>query len=1081
MLDTAATATTDNPYPGLRSFERDETHIFFGREETVSDMVDRMATHRFLAVTGYSGSGKSSLVRVGLLDALDRGMLVDAGSNWAIADFKPGGQPFARLTAALVKAAERDVPEHEDRLIEAKLARGPKGLLGWLDEIDFPEDTNLLLLVDQFEEIFRYRQGRVGDDVSAFVQLLLASAQQRERPIYVVITMRSDFLGDCARFTGLAEQINDGQFLTPRLTRDQCREAIEGPAGVYDGRVEAELTTRMLNDMAGNPDQLPLMQHLLMLLWDEAQGRKTGGPPTLTLADYERLGGIGPSDWGPGGQNGGTGEDTAAGARKGALSDHADRVLATLSGGQRRIAERLFRALTESQGTDHRAVRRPVQLEQAAAIADVSAAELAPIVEAFRAPGVHFLTPARPAELKPETIVDITHESLIRQWGQLREWVAEEHQSAETYRSIERGAKQWLGRRGNLLSKLDLAVARKWRRSERPNAAWAHRYGDAFAPAMTYLQKSVRRRRWRGFLRGTALTAVPVVILLGAAVVMGYLKATLPYVNPADEWSNFDVEPTLELASNPGSDTPRAIPGGRVVGTAELERAIAKNSLKGADFILVDVLTRASNQEIQYIPGSIYIGNVGNSGSYTDETQRRLEAELAKLTKGDLNKQIIFFCSGARCWTSYNASLRAIRLGYKYVYWYRGGINSWQAARKPYPVGLGEFPIKWRDAIAAAPTNLQSLIQDFWPSPQYDFRRGVSYSEQKMYDDAIDAFTRVIQKDPFNADAYSQRGRVYERKAEYLLAIADHIKASEIQPNNALHSFDLGIARLRNGDLEAGFADYVKAMSMDAKLADARRVQHAVVYEIRGESHYRKREYDAAIQLYARALEINPQAINPLRRRGDAWYQKGVYDKAVADFGALIGINPKDAGGYSARADAYRAKGDQANALADYSKAIELEPQQGNHLANRAYIAFNNGDFNAALFDFVRAGPLTNDPYVMLFRYIARARTKPGGTSALELAADGKMYAANKQKADIWPIPVFELLTGKRTTAESLLVAAGGPDEGCEAHFYIGQWHLIRGERDEAVTALKQAAGACKKTFHEYRAAVADLKRLEPL
>src|SRR5437588_785652 len=92
------------PYPGLRSFRRDETHIFFGREETISEMVDRLAAHHFLAVTGISGSGKSSLVRTGLIDALDRGLLVEAGSDWCVADFRPGSQPLTALTTALIKA-----------------------------------------------------------------------------------------------------------------------------------------------------------------------------------------------------------------------------------------------------------------------------------------------------------------------------------------------------------------------------------------------------------------------------------------------------------------------------------------------------------------------------------------------------------------------------------------------------------------------------------------------------------------------------------------------------------------------------------------------------------------------------------------------------------------------------------------------------------------------------------------------------------------------------------------------------------------------------------------------------------------
>jgi hypothetical protein len=122
--------------------------------------------------------------------------------------------------------------------------------------------------------------------------VLLKSAAQRDRRIYVVITMRSDFLGECARFFGLADAINDGQFLTPRLTRQQCQQAIEGPARVCGGRVEKALVTRLLNDMGSNPDQLPLMQHILMRMWQNAR-QLNPADIALTLADYEDLGGIG--------------------------------------------------------------------------------------------------------------------------------------------------------------------------------------------------------------------------------------------------------------------------------------------------------------------------------------------------------------------------------------------------------------------------------------------------------------------------------------------------------------------------------------------------------------------------------------------------------------------------------------------------------------------------------------------------------------------------------------------------------------------------------------------------------------------
>ena len=256
-------------------------------------------------MVGPSGCGKSSLVRAGLIAALETGFLADAGAGWRIAEMRPGDLPLVRLAAALL------APSHsaqnaawtpvKSAIVQAMLRRGPLGLIEILRETRLPASENLLLLVDQFEEIFRFREQGSADDADAFVALLLASSAQREIPIYVVITMRSDFLGDCALFTGLPEAINDSQYLTPRLSRDQIRAAITGPARVFGGDVEPALVNRLLNEIGPDPDQLPLLQHALMRMWARVKDRNGHGesvglpgsaPPSaiVTMADYEAWG-----------------------------------------------------------------------------------------------------------------------------------------------------------------------------------------------------------------------------------------------------------------------------------------------------------------------------------------------------------------------------------------------------------------------------------------------------------------------------------------------------------------------------------------------------------------------------------------------------------------------------------------------------------------------------------------------------------------------------------------------------------------------------------------------------------------------
>jgi PQQ-dependent catabolism-associated CXXCW motif protein len=1016
-MSDAIEAQEGEPYPGLRSFHRDETHIFFGREDTIAEMVDRLGAHRFLAVTGLSGSGKSSLVRTGLLNALERGLLVEAGSDWRVADFRPGGRPLSRLMSALVPAIGGDYSGDERGLIEAKLARGPLGLVEWLDEIEFPNATNLLLLVDQFEEIFRYAEGRSSDETHAFVALLLASARQRNRRIYVVITMRSDFLGDCARFTDLAEMINEGQFLTPMLTRDQCRQAIEGPAAVYGGRIEPALVTRMLNDMGGNPDQLPLMQHVLMLMWQQGRARAGGHPPELTLADYEHLGGIGranpeseaaadaggrPSLPGraarwirrrftaqPAAQRGaGTG---AAPASNGALSDHADRILARLTPAQQLLAANLFRALSQREGAGGRDIRRPTTLATLASITEAPVAELIPIINEFRAPGVHFLTPPNPDPLTPDSVIDISHESLIRQWVKLRQWVREEYQSAEEYRGIERAAKQWSGGLGSLLMKVDLAVARKWRRSERPNAAWAGRYGNAFALAMTFLRKSERHRRWQRGIWGVLASTV-ILVILSTTTVAVYLMAVvttgLSYVNPADEWSDFGVAPRSTMQSNVGTNTPLTIPGGRVIGTGELETALDRGTLEGVPFLAINALR---NGEAQGMPGSIYIGYAGDYGAFDDDTQSKLKEELAKRTDNNVNMPLVFFCAGSKCWESYNAALRAINLGYSKVYWYRGGIFAWNAAHRQYPLDFSRIPFSFPSTIE---TGVRAMREAVLPDPAFFSQRGKDYVSKQQYDNAIDDFTKAISLAPENADTYFERAQAYASKQDYEHAIADFNKVAALDPprsaemqkilespkfaggynargnqlfndkqydqsikeydqaikldrSNALYFTNRGNAYSLIKDYRRALDDYGQAIMRDSKNAD--------LYNRRGNAYFAVADYAHAVEDYGRAIEINPKNAIYFGNRGLADFRNNDFARAITDYGQAIALDSKNADYYNARASAYYQTRDYPHAIGDYTQAIALDAKNADLYNRRGNAYFANADYAHALEDYGRA------------------------------------------------------------------------------------------------------------------------------
>jgi WD40 repeat protein len=464
-----------NPFPGLRSFEAAETHLFFGREGQSDEILKILAHDRFVAVVGTSGAGKSSLVRAGMIPSLEAGYMAAAGSSWRFAVLRPGDQqdPIASLAHRLADpevfgAIEIDT-EALTRILDTTLRRSSFGLIEAARQLHLQPGENLLVLVDQFEELFRLRNSRVrsaAEDVeAAFVRLLLEAARQTELPIYVVITMRSDFIGDCAEFRDLPEALNRAQFLIPRMTRDQRHQAIEGPIAVSGATITSRLAQRMLNEVGDNPDQLPILQHALMRTWDAwYRAGKLNDP--IDLDHYQSIGG-----W------------------ENALSLHADEAFNELDAAEKEVAQKVFKALVE-RGPDNRETRRPGPISLLSAIANTSETAVRNVIDHFRLPGRTFLMPPAEVALSSDSIIDISHESLIRLWRRLRNWVAEEADSAVIYKRLADAAQRHKQGRAGLWRDPDLRIALEWKQKTHPNAPWAERYAPGFEDAVEFLELS---------------------------------------------------------------------------------------------------------------------------------------------------------------------------------------------------------------------------------------------------------------------------------------------------------------------------------------------------------------------------------------------------------------------------------------------------------------------------------------------------------------------------------------------------------------------------------------------------------------
>ena len=463
-----------NPFVGLRPFESRDSLYYFGRKEQTHALLKQLYAHRFVAVVGSSGCGKSSLVRAGLIPNLEAGFLVQDRDLWQIATFKPGDAPLYHLAASLASlTGSPETPAAVENLLETVQRRGAQALVELARKTLNGEDSNLLIVVDQFEELFRFQQTRtirVREEAADFVSILLHLAEQTLVPIYVVLTMRSDFLGECDAFQGLPEAMNTSQYLVPRLTRHQRREAFLGPIRLAGADITPRLMDRLLNESLDTRDDLPVLQHALMRTWNV--WAEDGGRGAIDLDHYER-----------------------SGTLKNALRLHADEALKDLDEESRLIAKRMFQALTETDASNRR-IRRPAHLRHIAAVCGqkVLPQTVMSLIQRFNAENRNFLVLSSPTS-NDDPLVDISHESLIRQWKTLADWVDQEAESARIYRRLAQSAELHTDGKAGLYKETDLQVALDWQRQQQPGAEWAARYDSNFNLVMGFLKQSVKKQK----------------------------------------------------------------------------------------------------------------------------------------------------------------------------------------------------------------------------------------------------------------------------------------------------------------------------------------------------------------------------------------------------------------------------------------------------------------------------------------------------------------------------------------------------------------------------------------------------------
>ncbi len=488
-----------NPFPGIRPFTSSEDKFFFGRDGVVTEVLDSLLVNRFVALVGASGSGKTSLIHSGIIPEL----LTDVKQEWVPVIIQPGQKPVESLIRGFQKVFSKKITESD---VQSFLS-GSQSLGDLINEKGLGSH-NYYLVVDQFEELFRNppsakkkkKSGRSPETVR-FVDLLVKALTEEKPGIYVMLSIRSDYINACSTYRTLTEQMNKSKYLLPLMTREALSKSIMGPIRLAGASVESGFEEYLLDDLEEVEPQLPMLQHALMRTWDYwIQAGNLGEP--ITIGDYQAIGTI-----------------------RNALNDHLDEAYGELDQNQRSICERLFKTITY-KSEQHDGFRRQASLGNIARIAQCNVDDVVNVVEVFRKSGRAFISPHTSISLSSNSLIELSHESLISIWDKLQDWVDEEADSIHMYLRLSEASALYQQGRTELWKQPELQIALNWRESQNPTPAWGVQYNPAFERALVFLTTSEEEYLWDEE-RKVILQRRRLILNRSVAIFMGVLVVVL--------------------------------------------------------------------------------------------------------------------------------------------------------------------------------------------------------------------------------------------------------------------------------------------------------------------------------------------------------------------------------------------------------------------------------------------------------------------------------------------------------------------------------------------------------------------------
>jgi basic membrane lipoprotein Med (substrate-binding protein (PBP1-ABC) superfamily)/DNA-binding SARP family transcriptional activator len=392
-----------NPFKGLRPFQEDDAADFFGRDQLVADVVRRLSEEApLIALVGPSGSGKSSVVRAGLIPALRKGA-VEGSDHWLIAHMLPGSDPFIELEAALLRST-LDAP---DSLVDILRGDDDSGLVRAALRLLPDDSSRLVVVVDQFEELFTLVEDE--STRARFLDQLVGAVDDPYGRVAVLVTLRSDFYSHPLAYSGFATRMGTGVINVVPLTSDELEAAALRPAERSGVTLEPALLAELITDVIGQPGALPMFQYTLTELFDRRVG------DTLSVDVYRTMDGV-----------------------RGALTRRADELYKQLDAGEQAAAQQLLLRLVgvAEHGEWN---RRRVHASEIIGL-DVDVVAMQRVIESF---ATHRLLSLDRDQATGAPTVEVAHEALLQEWDQLRAWIEQNRDDLRRHRELAAAASSW--------------------------------------------------------------------------------------------------------------------------------------------------------------------------------------------------------------------------------------------------------------------------------------------------------------------------------------------------------------------------------------------------------------------------------------------------------------------------------------------------------------------------------------------------------------------------------------------------------------------------------------------------------------